>query len=235
MATFSVQRKLGLCSPGLATGGANVSPARNFERHMTLLPLKDPSALLHKAGSLLHSEFLGALAKSGRAQTSRKTFRGLSQQSARVEASAGASSTSFRCTQQLSTPPEKMTFGDVSRRRIQRRCRCRAASRGSERNGSQRNGQPETATNGAAEAAPDGANRAKGAGVNRRMDRNVNVPGSKFRSSWDAKDSTGRTYIENLGKASENVNVVVGAKAGMVDSVFVGDVLGQECEQAADF
>lgn len=57
----------------------------------------------------------------------------------------------------------------------------------------------------------------------------------KFRSSWDAKDVTGRTYIENLGKESANMNIVVGAKEGMIDSVFVGDFLGKEGGHLATF
>ena len=49
-------------------------------------------------------------------------------------------------------------------------------------------------------------------------------------SSWDAKDVLGDDYLYRLGKEASNMRTEVGAKAGMIDSVFVGDFLGTEGE-----
>lgn len=50
----------------------------------------------------------------------------------------------------------------------------------------------------------------------------------KFQSSWDAKDSQGKDYLYMLGKESANMNISVGARSGMIDDLFVGNVLGKE-------
>ena len=50
-------------------------------------------------------------------------------------------------------------------------------------------------------------------------------------SSWDAKDAEGNDYLYRLGKEADNLNITVGAKMGMIDSLFAGNFLGQEGEQ----
>ena len=49
-------------------------------------------------------------------------------------------------------------------------------------------------------------------------------------SSWGAKDVLGEDYLYRLGKESDNLNITVGAKEGVIDSLFIGDFLGKECE-----
>lgn len=49
-------------------------------------------------------------------------------------------------------------------------------------------------------------------------------------SSWEATDVLGNDYLYRLGKESDNMNITVGAKTGMVDSLFTGNFLGQEGE-----
>jgi hypothetical protein len=49
-------------------------------------------------------------------------------------------------------------------------------------------------------------------------------------SSWEATDVLGDDYLYRLGKESDNLNITVGAKTGMVDSLFTGNFLGQEGE-----
>lgn len=48
-------------------------------------------------------------------------------------------------------------------------------------------------------------------------------------SSWEAKDSEGNDYLYRLGKESENMNIAVGARAGVIDDLFTGDFLGKDC------
>ncbi|KAF2592843.1 hypothetical protein F2Q70_00045349 [Brassica cretica] len=48
-------------------------------------------------------------------------------------------------------------------------------------------------------------------------------------SSWEVKDSEGKDYLYRLGAESENMNIAVGARAGMIDDVFIGDFLGKDC------
>lgn len=48
-------------------------------------------------------------------------------------------------------------------------------------------------------------------------------------SSWEVKDSEGKDYLYRLGAESDNVNIAVGARAGMIDDVFIGDFLGKDC------
>lgn len=49
-------------------------------------------------------------------------------------------------------------------------------------------------------------------------------------SSWEAKDVLGNDYLYRLGKEADNMNITVGAKGGMIDSLFAGDFLGKEGE-----
>lgn len=49
-------------------------------------------------------------------------------------------------------------------------------------------------------------------------------------SSWEAKDSEGKDYLYRLGKEADNVNIVVGAKAGVIDDLFAGNFLGRDGE-----
>lgn len=48
-------------------------------------------------------------------------------------------------------------------------------------------------------------------------------------SSWEAKDSEGRDYLYRLGKEADNMNIAVGARAGIIDDLFVGNFLGRDC------
>lgn len=49
-------------------------------------------------------------------------------------------------------------------------------------------------------------------------------------SSWEAKDLEGDDYLYILGKEAENMNIAVGARAGVVDDLFVGNFLGKDCK-----
>lgn len=48
-------------------------------------------------------------------------------------------------------------------------------------------------------------------------------------SSWEAKDAEGRDYLYRLGKEADNMNISVGARAGIIDDLFVGNFLGRDC------
>ena len=48
-------------------------------------------------------------------------------------------------------------------------------------------------------------------------------------SSWEAKDSEGNDYLYRLGKEADNMNIAVGAKAGIIDDLFAGKFLGRDC------
>lgn len=48
-------------------------------------------------------------------------------------------------------------------------------------------------------------------------------------SSWEVKDSEGKDYLYRLGAESDNVNIAVGARSGIIDDVFIGDFLGKDC------
>lgn len=48
-------------------------------------------------------------------------------------------------------------------------------------------------------------------------------------SSWEAKDSEGKDYLYRLGKESDNMNIAVGARAGIIDDLFTGKFLGTDC------
>lgn len=49
-------------------------------------------------------------------------------------------------------------------------------------------------------------------------------------SSWEAKDSEGNDYLYKLGKEADNVNIAVGARAGVIDPLFAGNFLGKDCK-----
>ncbi|XP_043711278.1 ribulose bisphosphate carboxylase/oxygenase activase, chloroplastic-like [Telopea speciosissima] len=54
-------------------------------------------------------------------------------------------------------------------------------------------------------------------------------------SSWEAKDSEGRDYLYRLGKEADNMNIAVGARAGIIDDLFVGDFLGRDSDIVFDY
>lgn len=47
-------------------------------------------------------------------------------------------------------------------------------------------------------------------------------------SSWEAKDSEGKDYLYRLGKEADNMNIAVGARAGVIDDLFAGNFLGRD-------
>ncbi|KAF6142363.1 hypothetical protein GIB67_023388 [Kingdonia uniflora] len=47
-------------------------------------------------------------------------------------------------------------------------------------------------------------------------------------SSWETKDSEGKDYLYRLGKEADNMNISVGARAGVIDDLFVGKFLGRD-------
>lgn len=51
-------------------------------------------------------------------------------------------------------------------------------------------------------------------------------------SSWEAKDDEGNDYLYVLGKESDNMNIAVGARAGVIDDLFAGNFLGKDCNVA---
>lgn len=61
-------------------------------------------------------------------------------------------------------------------------------------------------------------------------DKNEGKPRLSSQSSWEAKDVLGNDYLYRLGKEADNMNITVGAKGGMIDSLFAGNFLGQEGE-----
>lgn len=54
-------------------------------------------------------------------------------------------------------------------------------------------------------------------------------------SSWEAKDSEGKDYLYRLGKEADNMNIAVGARAGVVDSLFAGNFLGKDSDIVFDY
>ncbi|CBI25238.3 unnamed protein product, partial [Vitis vinifera] len=54
-------------------------------------------------------------------------------------------------------------------------------------------------------------------------------------SSWEAKDSEGRDYLYRLGKEADNMNIAVGARAGIIDDLFVGNFLGRDSDIVFDY
>lgn len=49
-------------------------------------------------------------------------------------------------------------------------------------------------------------------------------------SSWEAKDAEGNDYLYRLGKEADNMNIAVGARAGVIDPLFAGNFLGKDCK-----
>ncbi|PIA40865.1 hypothetical protein AQUCO_02400132v1 [Aquilegia coerulea] len=54
-------------------------------------------------------------------------------------------------------------------------------------------------------------------------------------SSWEAKDSEGKDYLYKLGKEADNMNIAVGARAGIIDDLFVGKFLGTDADIVFDY
>ncbi|OEL24368.1 Ribulose bisphosphate carboxylase/oxygenase activase, chloroplastic, partial [Dichanthelium oligosanthes] len=54
-------------------------------------------------------------------------------------------------------------------------------------------------------------------------------------SSWEAKDADGDDYLYRLGKEADNMNIAVGARAGIVDDLFVGNFLGKDSDIVFDY
>ncbi|KAI3866771.1 hypothetical protein MKW92_026524 [Papaver armeniacum] len=54
-------------------------------------------------------------------------------------------------------------------------------------------------------------------------------------SSWEAKDSEGKDYLYRLGKEADNMNISVGARAGIIDDLFVGSFLGKDSDIVFDY
>ncbi|KAA8542024.1 hypothetical protein F0562_023176 [Nyssa sinensis] len=54
-------------------------------------------------------------------------------------------------------------------------------------------------------------------------------------SSWESKDSEGNDYLYRLGKEADNMNVAVGARAGVIDDLFAGNFLGRDSDIVFDY
>ncbi|PAN40530.1 hypothetical protein GQ55_7G314200 [Panicum hallii var. hallii] len=54
-------------------------------------------------------------------------------------------------------------------------------------------------------------------------------------SSWEAQDADGDDYLYRLGKEADNMNIAVGARAGIVDDLFVGNFLGKDSDIVFDY
>ncbi|CAN6269582.1 unnamed protein product [Urochloa humidicola] len=54
-------------------------------------------------------------------------------------------------------------------------------------------------------------------------------------SSWEAKNADGDDYLYRLGKEADNMNIAVGARAGIVDDLFVGNFLGKDSDIVFDY
>ncbi|KAG0479919.1 hypothetical protein HPP92_010777 [Vanilla planifolia] len=54
-------------------------------------------------------------------------------------------------------------------------------------------------------------------------------------SSWEAKDAEGKDYLYRLGEEADNVNITVGARAGVIDDLFTGGFLGKDADVVFDF
>lgn len=50
-------------------------------------------------------------------------------------------------------------------------------------------------------------------------------------SSWESKDSEGKDYLYRLGAEADNMNIAVGARAGVIDDLFAGNFLGKDCNE----
>ncbi|KAK7402377.1 hypothetical protein VNO78_14594 [Psophocarpus tetragonolobus] len=54
-------------------------------------------------------------------------------------------------------------------------------------------------------------------------------------SSWEAKDAEGRDYLYRIGKEADNMNIAVGQRAGIIDSLFAGNFLGKDSDIVFDY
>uniref|UniRef100_A0A7N0TYM1 Ribulose bisphosphate carboxylase/oxygenase activase, chloroplastic n=1 Tax=Kalanchoe fedtschenkoi TaxID=63787 RepID=A0A7N0TYM1_KALFE len=54
-------------------------------------------------------------------------------------------------------------------------------------------------------------------------------------SSWEAKDAEGKDYLYRLGKEADNMNIAVGARAGVIDDLFTGQFLGKDSDIVFDY
>ncbi|GAB4850468.1 hypothetical protein Ancab_029774 [Ancistrocladus abbreviatus] len=54
-------------------------------------------------------------------------------------------------------------------------------------------------------------------------------------SSWEAKDSKGGDYLYRLGAEADNMNIAVGARAGVIDDLFAGNFLGRDSDIVFDY
>ncbi|KAL5152712.1 Ribulose bisphosphate carboxylase/oxygenase activase, chloroplastic [Glycine soja] len=54
-------------------------------------------------------------------------------------------------------------------------------------------------------------------------------------SSWEAQDAEGRDYLYRLGKEADNMNIAVGQRAGVIDSLFAGNFLGKDSDIVFDY
>ncbi|XP_022960536.1 ribulose bisphosphate carboxylase/oxygenase activase, chloroplastic [Cucurbita moschata] len=55
------------------------------------------------------------------------------------------------------------------------------------------------------------------------------------KSSWEAKDSEGKDYLYRLGSEADNMNIAVGARAGVIDDLFAGNFLGRDSDIVFDY
>ncbi|XP_057791541.1 ribulose bisphosphate carboxylase/oxygenase activase, chloroplastic [Salvia miltiorrhiza] len=54
-------------------------------------------------------------------------------------------------------------------------------------------------------------------------------------SSWEAEDSEGKDYLYRLGAEADNMNIAVGARAGIIDDLFTGNFLGKDSDIVFDY
>ncbi|KAK6147949.1 hypothetical protein DH2020_018861 [Rehmannia glutinosa] len=54
-------------------------------------------------------------------------------------------------------------------------------------------------------------------------------------SSWESKDSEGKDYLYRLGAEADNMNIAVGARAGVIDDLFTGNFLGKDSDIVFDY
>ncbi|KAG6415728.1 hypothetical protein SASPL_123143 [Salvia splendens] len=54
-------------------------------------------------------------------------------------------------------------------------------------------------------------------------------------SSWEAEDSEAKDYLYRLGAEADNMNIAVGARAGIIDDLFTGNFLGKDSDIVFDY
>ncbi|KAD5507749.1 hypothetical protein R6Q59_031472 [Mikania micrantha] len=79
---------------------------------------------------------------------------------------------------------------------------------------------------GSGDSNGDGGTQAEIGGKKKRLSE---------QSSWEAKDAEGNDYLYRLGKESENMNIAVGARAGVIDDLFIGNFLGKDSDIVFDY